>query len=72
MNKYNNTYRKTTKMKPSDVNWSMYIDFNRENNNNYISYNNNNNHSWLIEYKNIKIFLQKITVKIGLKKFKKV
>ena len=54
----------------------MYIDFNRENNNNYISYNNNNNnnnnHSWLIEYKNIKIFLQKITVKIGLKKFKKV
>ena len=72
MNKYNNTYRKTTKMKPSDVTWTMYIDFNRENNNNYISYNNNNNHSWLIEYKNIKIFLQKITVKIGLKKFKKV
>ena len=55
----------------------MYIDFNRENDNNYISYNNNNNNnnnnnSWLIEYKNIKIFLQKFAFKIGLKKFKKV
>ena len=51
----------------------MYIDFNRENNNNYISYNNNNNNNnnWLIEYKNIRMFLQKITFKIGLKKFKK-
>ena len=32
VNKYNNTYRKTSKMKPIDVKPSMYIDFNKENN----------------------------------------
>ena len=32
VNKYNNTYHKTIKMKPIDVNPSMYIDFNKENN----------------------------------------
>ena len=32
MNKYNNTYNKTIKMKPVDVNPSIYIDFNKENN----------------------------------------
>ena len=29
VNKYNNKYHKTTKMKPADVNPSMYIDFNK-------------------------------------------
>ena len=33
MNKYNNAYYRTIKMKPADVNWSTYIDFNKENNN---------------------------------------
>ena len=33
VNKYNNTYHRTTKMKPVDANPSMYIDFNKENNN---------------------------------------
>ena len=32
VNKYNNTYHKTIKMKPVDVNPSMYIDLNKENN----------------------------------------
>ena len=32
VNKYNNTYYKIIKMKPVDVNPSIYIDFNKENN----------------------------------------
>ena len=31
VNKYNNTYQKTFKMKPFDVKLSMYIEFNKEN-----------------------------------------
>ena len=31
VNKYNNTYHRTIKMKSADVNPSMYIDFNKEN-----------------------------------------
>ena len=31
VNQYNNTYHRTTKMKPIDVKSSMYIDFNKEN-----------------------------------------
>ena len=32
VNKYNNTYHRTIKMKPVDAKQSIYIDFNRENN----------------------------------------
>ena len=32
VNKCNNTYHRTIKMKPVDVKPSMYIDFNKENN----------------------------------------
>ena len=32
VNKCNNTYHKTIKIKPVDINSSMYIDFNEENN----------------------------------------
>ena len=32
VNKFNNTYCRIPKMKPADVNPSMYIDFNKENN----------------------------------------
>ena len=32
VNKYNNTYHRTTKMKPADVKSSTYFDFNKENN----------------------------------------
>ena len=30
VNKYNNTYQKTTKMEPVDVNPTMYFDFNNQ------------------------------------------
>ena len=30
--KYKNTYHRTIKMEPVDVNLSMYLDFNKENN----------------------------------------
>ena len=30
-NKYSNTYHRTIKMKPVDVIWSMYIEFNKDN-----------------------------------------
>ena len=30
-NKYGNTYHTTIKMKPVDVIWSMYIEFNKDN-----------------------------------------
>ena len=32
VNKYNNTYYRTTKINPIDVKPSMYIDFDKENN----------------------------------------
>ena len=32
VNKYNNTYHRTIKIKPADVNLSMYFDFNKVNN----------------------------------------
>ena len=32
VNKYNTTYHRTIKMKPVDVNQSIYIGFNKENN----------------------------------------
>ena len=30
-NKYSNTYHRTIKMKPVNVIWSMYIEFNKDN-----------------------------------------
>ena len=33
VNKCNNTYRRTIKRKPVDVKLNMYVDFNKENNN---------------------------------------
>ena len=32
INKYNNSYHSTIKMKSVDLKWSTYIDFNQENN----------------------------------------
>ena len=37
VNKYNNTYHSTTKMKPVDLKLSTYIDLNKENNKKILS-----------------------------------
>ena len=63
-NKYNNTYHRTTKMKPPDVNPSMYIDFNKE----MIMKVLNLKLVIMLEYQNTKIFLPKATFQTGLKK----
>ena len=39
VNKYNNTYQSTIKMKPVDVKWTRYIDFDKENNKEGSKYN---------------------------------
>ena len=65
MNEYNNTYHKTIKTKPVDVNISMYFDFNKENSEEGLKFKVGNN----VRKSKIKIFLQKFTFQIGLKKF---
>ena len=59
INKYNNTYHSTIKMKPVDVKSNTYINSSKEINNKEI---NNLKFLILLEYKNIKIFLQKVTL----------
>ena len=68
INKYNNAYHSTIKMKPVDVKSSTYIDFCKENNNEDSKFKL----MILLEYqkiKNIKRFLQRVTLKIGLERF---
>ena len=65
MNEYNNTYHKTIKTKPVDVNKSMYFDFNKGNIEEGLKFKVGNN----VRKSKIKIFLQKFTFQIGLKKF---
>ena len=65
MNEYNNAYHKTIKTKPVDVNISMYFDFNKENSEEGLKFKVGNN----VRKSKIKIFLQKFTFQIGLKKF---
>ena len=52
VNKYNNKYHSTIKMKPVDIKSNTYIDL-----------------VILLKYQNIRMFLQQITLQIGLKKF---
>ena len=52
VNKYNNTYHRTIKMKPVDVNPSMYIDFDKENNKEGPKFKVGD-HVKISEYKNI-------------------
>ena len=61
-NKYNNTYHSTIKMKPIDVTSSTYFDFGIENNNQDPKFK-------VCDDQNIKLFLQKVTLEIGVKKF---
>ena len=64
-NKYSNTYHRTIKMKPVDVIWSMYIEFNKDNDKKVL----NLKLVIMKEYQNIKTFLQKAMFQIGLKMF---
>ena len=56
VNKCNNTYHSTIKMKPVNVKSSKYIDINEE-------------LMILLEYQNVRTFLQKDILRIGRKKF---
>ena len=64
VNKYSNTYHSTIKMKPIDVKSKTYIDSSKEINDKDIDLKL----VILLEYQNIKIFLQKVRLQIGLKK----
>ena len=65
VNKYNNTYHDTIKMKPVDVKSNTYID-----SSNVINDKNPNLKLVIMfEYQNIKTFLQEAMFQIGVKKF---
>ena len=64
VNKYNNKYHRTIKMKAVDAKPSMYCEFNIEN-----SKVLNLKLVIMLEYQNIKIFLQNAMLQIGPKKF---
>ena len=65
VNKYNNTYYRTIKIKPVDVKSSMYIDFIKK----IIRKVLNLKLVIMLEHQNIKLFLKKAMFQIGLKKF---
>ena len=65
VNKYNNTYHITIKMKPADVKSSTYIDSSKEINNKDPKFKIGD----IVRYQNIKTFLQKAMFQIGLKVF---
>ena len=64
INKHNNTYNKTIKMKSVDVKSSTYIEFNKVSNKKVL----NLKLVIMLEYHNIKIFLQKFRLQIDQKK----
>ena len=70
VNKYNNLYHSTIKMKPVDVNSSTYIDSSKEMNNKDPKFKIDDT----VRTSNTRVFLQKVKLQIGLKKilFKKV
>ena len=65
VNIYNNTYHSTIKMKPIDVKSNTSIDSSQKINNKIL----NLKLVILLEYQNIKIFLQKVTLQISLETF---
>ena len=65
VNKYNNTYHSTMKMKPSDVKSNTNIDSSKKINDK----NLNLKLVILLEYQNITIFWQMVTLQIDLKTF---
>ena len=65
VNKYNNTYHDTIKIKPIDVKSNTYIDSSNEINDK----NSNLKLVIMFEYQNLKTFLQEAMFQIGVKKF---
>ena len=65
VNKYNNTNHSTIKIKPIDVKSNTYIDSSKKS----IIKILNLKIVIMLEYQNTTIFLQKVTLQIGLKKF---
>ena len=61
VNKYNNTYHNTINMKPVDVKSHTYVESSKE-----ILYLKL---VILLEFQNIKTFLQKLALQVGLKNF---
>ena len=61
--KYNNTYHNSIKMKPIDVKSNSYIDSSKE------FHDKNSKLVIMLEYQNIRMLFQKVTLQIGLKKF---
>ena len=62
VDKYNNTFHSTIKLKPVDVKSNTYINSSKE-------INDENPKFILLEYQNIKTFLWNTIFQIGLKKF---
>ena len=65
VNKYSNTYHSTMKMKPVDVKLNTFFDSSKEVNTKIL----NLKLVILLQYQNMKMFLQMFTLQIGLKKF---
>ena len=65
VNKYNNTYHSTIKIKPAGVKSNTYIKYIKQINDEDL----NLKFVILLEYQNIKTFLQKSMIQIGWKKF---
>ena len=65
VNKCNNAYYSTIKLKPVGIKLSTYIGYSKENNEKIL----NLKLGILLRYQNLKIFLRKITLQIGLKRF---
>ena len=65
VNKYNNTYHSTIKMKPVDINQAHVLTLVQK----IIIKTLNLKLVIFLECQNIKIFLQKVTLQISLKKF---
>ena len=66
VNKYNNTYHSTIKMKPVDLKSNTYIESSQEINNKDPIFKIGDTVRILSKYEHI---LQKVTLQIGLKKF---
>ena len=64
-NEYNNTYHSTIKMKPVDARSNTYINSSKEINDKNPKCKVGCN----VEYQNIRMFLQNVTLQIGQKKF---